>query len=173
MKRTRTNSPFLLLLSCRCEEDQARDGPGEPVLGGDGRLEGLRLRGRQAAERQETKIRQPEGHREAHVLQVLEELHTRVALEEAHQVRVRARAQGPVPLLCGAYEATGPRVQTHPTVPSRSERVRDRPELRSVQASAGLILPDLQTARHKFLFRAGLTGRARRILVSAVARLLR
>lgn len=115
--------------SFRRQEDQNRSRSGESLLGGDGRGEGLRLRGRETVELEETKNRDPTGHREAHVLQVFKELHSRVAPEETHQVRVRSGAEGPVSLLCGEDEATRPRVQTHPSVPSRSKRLRDRSEL--------------------------------------------
>lgn len=107
------------------------------MLGGDGRGEGFRLRGREAAQLEETakrrrgrgRCRSP-GDREAHVLQVFQELHTRVAPEEAHEIRVRPRAEGAVPLLHRPDEATRTRLQTHPSVPSRSERLRDRSELK-------------------------------------------
>ncbi|XP_076238034.1 uncharacterized protein LOC143181491 [Calliopsis andreniformis] len=116
----------------RYQEDQDRGRPGEPLLGGDGRVQGLRLRGGETAQLEEEAKQRPQGHREAHVLQVLQELHSRVALEEAHQVRVRPRAEGPVSLLCCQDETAWPRVQTYPTVPSGPERLRDRSELRSV-----------------------------------------
>lgn len=62
---------------------------------------------------------------------MFEELHTRVAPEEAHEVRVRPGAESPVSLLLREDEAARSRLQAHPPVPPGSERLRDRPQLRA------------------------------------------
>lgn len=58
---------------------------------------------------------------------MLEKLYTRVASEEAHEVRVRPGAESPVPLLLRQDEATRSRLQAHPPVSPGTERLRDRP----------------------------------------------
>lgn len=61
------------------------------------------------------------------MLAMLEELYTRMALEEAHEVRVRPGTESPVPLLLRQDEATRSRLQAYPPVSQGSERLRDRP----------------------------------------------
>lgn len=113
----------------RREDVQAGDQSGEHVLGGDGGVRGLRLRRGETAQLDEeapgrTLSRR---HREAHVLAMFEELHTRVAPEEAHEVRMRPGAEGPVSLLLREDEAARSRLQAYPPVSPGSERLRDRP----------------------------------------------
>lgn len=114
----------------RREDREAGDQRRESVLRGDGGISfRLRLCGEVA---QET----PKRTREAHMLAVLQELRARLAPEQAHQVRVRPGAEGPVSLLLRQDEATRSRLQAHSTVSPRQERLRDRSQLRTKKCSA-------------------------------------
>jgi len=59
------------------------------------------------------------------MLKMLEELYTRVAPEEAHEIRVRPGAESPVSLLLCQDEATRSCLQTHPPVSPGTECLRD------------------------------------------------